>query len=98
MTASVKVTVEARKDLSEIARYSEQMWGRKKRNLYLKLIESTFERIANHPSIGQECNLIRPGYLFFPAGSHLLFYRIADGDVVEIIRILHKSMYVMSRF
>jgi len=32
-----------------------------------------------------------------PVGSHIIFYKIGDGDLVEIIRVLHKRMDVFSR-
>jgi toxin ParE1/3/4 len=97
MTARFRVTLEAQEDLGEIARYTEQMWGREQRNSYLENIENTFERITTHPAIGQTCDLVRPGYLFIPIGSHLLFYRVTDDNVIEIIRVLHKSTYVISK-
>ena len=57
--SNIRVTVEAWSDLSEIARYTEQMWGREQRNTYLAMMESAFERLDDHPYIGQACDQVR---------------------------------------
>jgi toxin ParE1/3/4 len=33
-----------------------------------------------------------PGYRKFPEGSHIIFYKPGTTSVIEVIRILHKSM------
>ena len=40
------------------------------------------------------CEYIAKCYRKFPQGSHLVFYRQDDENVVEIIRIFHKAMDV----
>ena len=92
-----RVSAEAQIDLAKIARYTERTWGREQRNTYLARIEDTFERITNHPSIGQACDQVRAGYFYYLVGKHLVFYRIADGGAVEVVRVLHKSMHVGSK-
>ncbi len=92
--AKFKVSVEAQNDLSGIASYTEQMWGREQRNTYLAMMESAFEHLADHPSIGQACDQVRAGYCYFLVGRHLVFYRVVVGGVVEVVRVLHKSMHV----
>jgi len=38
------------------------------------------------------CDEIRPGYRKFPRGSHVIFYRSATDCMIEIVRVLHRSM------
>lgn len=88
----------ARADLKGIAKSTEQTWGREQRNNYLTELDQTFHRLAENTELGKTCDYIRSGYRVFPAGSHLIFYKLGAGKSVEIIRVLHKRMDVSSRF
>ncbi len=90
-----KITVKAREDLTGIARYTEQRWGRDQRKLYLKQIDDAFHALSKTPELGQPCDDIRAGYLKYPQGSHVIFYRFGTDTRIEIIRILHKRMDVL---
>jgi toxin ParE1/3/4 len=92
-----KVTKRAYSDLQEIGRYTEEEWGRSQRNNYLKQIDSCFKQLSRNPKLGMNCSYIRAGYRKFPQGSHIIFYRQDGNGVVEIIRVLHKNMDVISQ-
>jgi toxin ParE1/3/4 len=47
--------------------------------------------VAADPHRGRCCDEIRPGYRKYPAGSHVLFYRLLP-DGIDIVRILHRRM------
>ncbi|MCG7963633.1 MAG: type II toxin-antitoxin system RelE/ParE family toxin [Candidatus Thiodiazotropha taylori] len=93
-----RIKAAARSDLKGIAKYTEQMWNREQRNSYLTELDQAFHRLAENTELGKACDHIRSGYRVFPVGSHLVFYKISTGNVVEIIRVLHKRMDVSSRF
>lgn len=40
---------------------------------------------------------VRQGYRAAKVKSHLIFYRKAEDDVVEIVRILHQRMDIENR-
>jgi toxin ParE1/3/4 len=84
----------AKADLRAIAIYTEEQWGIEQRNLYIKQLDDTFHLLAASPTLGKTCDDILHGYRKFPQGSHLVFYRNGSSSVIEIIRILHKSMDV----
>ena len=88
----------AHSDLLKIARYTQLNWGRKQRNDYLKLLDSTFHQIADNPDLGHSCDYIRQGYRKRPQGSHVIYYKEFEGQKLLIIRILHKSMDVSCTF
>jgi toxin ParE1/3/4 len=92
--AQLRVTVEAQADLGKIARFTQKEWGVAQRNIYLEQLEQSFSRITSHPSIGQACDHVRQGYRYSRVGQHLVFYRIAHDNTVEVIRVLHKSMFI----
>ena len=93
-----KVTRKAQADLIEIGRYTTKEWGVTQRNTYLKELDNCFSQIAKNPELGMTCDYIANGYRKFPQGSHLIFYKQDDEDIVEIIRVLHKSMDVVTKF
>ena len=88
------LTRSARADLKAIARFTQERWGVRQRNAYLKEIDQVFRELAKNPKMGRECDEIREGYRKFPHGGHVVFYKqVGSGDLL-IVRILHGSMDV----
>ncbi len=85
-------------DLLDIGRYTQRKWGVKKRNTYLKQLDDCFSQLSENPNLGIKCDYIEKGYRKFPQQSHVIYYRISSDSIVEIIRILYKSMDVESKF
>ena len=92
-----KITPRARDDLKNIGRYTEQYWGRARRNAYLKELEVRFAWLADNPRIGRHRSEIHDGYYSFPQGEHVVFYLIGDSRI-DIIGIPHKEMDILSYF
>ncbi|MCF6208981.1 MAG: type II toxin-antitoxin system RelE/ParE family toxin [Ghiorsea sp.] len=92
------LTREAKQDLRIIARFTEQRWGREQRYLYIKQFDDAFHLLAGSSSFGKQCGYIKEGYKKFPQGSHIIFYREVSKNKILIIRILHKSMDIESKF
>lgn len=95
--SSFALTGKAKADLKGIASYTEQRWGKAQRNLYIKQMDEAFHKLAEAPLTGKVCDYIKEGYRKFPQGSHVIFYRRLNGGMIEIVRILHKSMDVDSK-
>jgi toxin ParE1/3/4 len=89
-----KLSAKAKSDLKDIAKFTHEQWGRDQRNIYIKQFDDSFHMLADSPEIGKSCDFVRSGYLKFPQGSHVIFYKIGSSSKIEIIRILHKSMDV----
>ena len=89
-----KLSAKAKSDLKIIAKFTHEKWGRDQRNIYIKQFDDLFHILADSPEIGKSCDFIRNGYLKFPQGSHVVFYKAGTSSKIEIIRILHKSMDV----
>lgn len=92
-----KLSRKAFEDLKDIGRYTHNKWGISQRNKYLKQIHSCFSQLSESPDIGFNSDHIADGYRKFPQGNHVIFYKTAS-DNIEIIRIIHKSMDVESKF
>ncbi len=95
---SFKLSAKAKIDLKKIAVFTEKRWGRAQRNAYLLQFDRCFRQLADNPTMGTTCDQVRPGYRQFPQASHVIFYKISDEDIVEIIRILHKNMLPKLQF
>jgi toxin ParE1/3/4 len=95
---SFKLSAKAKIDLKKIAFFTEKRWGRVQRNAYLLQFDQCFHQLADNPAMGTTCDKVRTGYRQFPQGSHLIFYKISDKDIIEIIRILHKNMVPKLQF
>jgi toxin ParE1/3/4 len=86
----------AKTDLIKIAKYTQLTWGVPQRNDYLKVLDSTFQLLANEPELGINCDFIREGYSKYPQASHVIYYKQYKNNQIFIVRILHKSMDVTS--
>ena len=91
MTSSYRLTPRAKADLDEIWDYTSERWDAAQAERYILQIKAAIESIASDPSRGRPCDDIRPGYLRYPIGSHILFYRLT-GQGVDVVRILHQRM------
>jgi toxin ParE1/3/4 len=87
----------AKADLKEIATFTHKRWGREQRNLYLQMLDVSFQQLAANPLKGKDCSEIRIGYRKLNAGSHVIFYRQTLADTIEIVRILHGHMDIETR-
>jgi len=87
----------AKADLKEIARFTHNRWGREQRDLYLQMLDVSFQQLAANPLKGKDCSDIRLGYRKLNAGSHVIFYRQALADTIEIVRVLHGQMDIETR-
>ena len=92
------LTRRAKADLKSIAKFTEKRWGREQRLIYIKQFDDTFHVLSDTPEIGNNCNYIKESYQKFPQGSHIIYYRITSQKIIQIIRILHKNMDVLSKF
>jgi len=93
-----ELTKEAKEDLRRIARFTEKRWGRDQRFFYIKQFDDVFHLLAKTSSAGKQCKYIKEGHRKFPQSSHIIFYRESAKSKITIIRILHKSMDVESKF
>ena len=90
------LTRSAQADLESIARFTQERWGVRQRNAYLKEVDRVFRALAKNPLMGRTCDDIREGYRKFPHGSHVIFYKQLGEDELLIVRILHGTMDVES--
>lgn len=79
----------AQRDIDDILAYTIENWGEEQLEKYKIMLDTALKNIEQNPKIG------KPGLLSglrgFPAGSHVIFYRIDDTSI-SVIRVLHGHM------
>ncbi len=86
-----KLTPAALDDLRNIARYTQNKWGKTKRSVYLTALNNRFIWLAQNPNLGLSRDDINSGYLSYPEGKHIIFYRKRN-NWIDVLGILHQSM------
>jgi toxin ParE1/3/4 len=84
----------ARADLSEIWNYSARNWGEEQADRYILAIRDACAALADGKRQGRAIDDIRPGYRKLAVQSHLLFYRLTDTGLIDVVRVLHQRMDV----
>lgn len=80
-------------DLEEIWFYTFERWSVEQADRYHGDIIAMFELLASKKLMGRPVD-IREGYLKFPVGSHIIYFRTDSTEIPTIIRILHQQMDV----
>ncbi len=90
-------TNEARADLTDIADYTENEWGKDQRNTYLRELDSFFHKILDTPHLGRHRIDIKEGIFSRLHQQHVIFYQLNNNALV-ILRVLHQSRDIQRAF
>ena len=85
------LTPAALNSFAAIGRYTESMWGRKQRDIYLGALDRRFHALAESPATGRMRNEICKGLRSFHEGKHVIFYLSCKGYIV-VVDMLHERM------
>ena len=97
--AKYYITKKAVEDLDSIWEYTCETWSEKQADTYYEALITTFESIANKPGfLDKEYKEVQVGLFCRRCKKHMVFYRILSDVEVKIIRILHQSMDISSKF
>ena len=81
----------AKADIEEIWDYTAAHWSVRQAEAHIRQIQAAIETIAAAPKLARSCDDVRAGYWKYPAGSHMIFFRLIPGGI-DIVRILHSRM------
>src|SRR5215216_7858095 len=81
---------DAKADLAEILLYTQQRWGKQQRAAYKASIDGALREMAEFPGLGRTRDEISSGLRSFPIGSHVIYYRATDEQLI-VARIVHSS-------
>lgn len=92
-----RISEKAVEDLGNIWVYTFEKWSPEQADRYYNLIINEIEFIATNFNTGKAMDHIRKGYRASIVKSHLIFYRMGQNNIVEVIRILHQKMDVENK-
>ena len=78
-------------NLESIYLYTTREFGTQKAKHYISVIETSFPYLVDNPLIARKCDYIHQNLRAFNVGSHVIFLKVTDCDIV-VIPILHQSM------
>ncbi len=87
---TLRITDDARRDLSEIRTYTSREFGARQAALYMGRLKEGFNALRRHPDIGFPIDHLRPGYRCFRVQHHAIFY-IQTDEVIAVVALLHES-------
>lgn len=82
----------AKKDLVDIANYTEKKWSEEQAERYIRMLLSACGELADKPLVGRSYDPIYPGLQGSACGKHVIFYRVLSRSKVRIVRVLHEKM------
>ena len=92
--AEIRFTRKAVEDLSDIWNYTADMWSEQQANTYYELLIASCRKLAGNPVLfGREYKELGE-----KVNKHIVFYRILDDGIMEVVRILHERMDLSNRF
>lgn len=91
-----ELTPLARFDMREIWTYTNQQWGRRMADRYIRDLTASLEAIARDPYLGVATDWIEENCRKQVFQSHVIFYVPTDRGIV-VARILHQQMDASSR-
>lgn len=95
--AKFTFTNNAIKDLTDIWSDTVETWPESQADKHYKLITNACSAIAKKPEIGKAYPEIYPDLKGKLISKHLFFYRVMEGQSIEITRFLHERMELKNK-
>ena len=86
----LRLTDEARADLSSIRAYTAREFGAQQATRYMMRLRGGFKTLRQHPEIGYRIDHLKPDHRCFQIGYHRIFYTMKD-DIIVVVAVLHDS-------
>lgn len=90
MTYRLRFSPASKQDLKLTYHYGLKLWGQKRAQSYLDLIENRLILLLEQPLIGSERAELQRDMRSLPTAQHIACYRIS-ANCIEIIRVLHQK-------
>lgn len=87
----VSISNRAQEDLVGIWEFSARAWGNEHADLYIDLLVLRFSWLTENQDLWRERTEISPRLYCYQEKSHVIYFKSA-GELIEIIRVLHKHM------
>lgn len=98
MNLAVDFTQEAIKDLSDIASYTAETWGREQAFRYAELLNGRFKEIAKGQLFSKAAFSKYPNVRVCRCEHHYIFFMCPQGSLNPVIlAVLHERMDLLAR-
>ena len=97
MIKKYRISEKAISDLEKIWLFTLNKWSREQADRYHNSIINEIEFIVDNFESSRIIDYVRPGYRMSKVKSHLIFFKKNEGNIIEIIRILHQNMDIENR-
>ncbi len=91
---TLRLTDDARRDLSDIRTYTRREFGARQAALYMSRLGEGFKALRSLPDIGFPIDHLKPGFRCFRIQHHAIFYAHA-GEIIAVVAVLHESQLPM---
>ena len=92
-----ELTLDAERDLREIARYTLWQWGARQQRRYASLLEAGFRAIAQQRIVPRPFSLAYPDVFVSHCAHHYIFYLHPEGQKPRIVAVFHENMDLLAR-
>ena len=96
-TPNYALTRGAAADLFDVARYTENQWGKTQRKHYIQQIETVASELASGEGVYRQRDDFYPGVRVRLAGHHYVFCLPQDNGPALILAILHERMDIIAK-
>lgn len=91
------ISEKAISDLKGIWSYTVKKWSVEQADKYYNIILDNIEYVVDNYHMTIDFGSIKEGYKYSKVKSHLIFFKKTEGDLIEVIRILHERMDLPNR-
>lgn len=82
---------EAETDLEDIWLYSFEKWSEDQADRYYDELIDGINKLIDNPMLGKSREYVRRDYRSLQINRHVIYYRL-QGEVIDIVRVLHERM------
>jgi toxin ParE1/3/4 len=97
MKNNYRISKQALEDIDKIWLYTLENWSLSQANHYYRLMYQEIEFIVEDFDGGKDIGKIRAGFRQAKVKSHLIIYKKAEDEMIEIVRVLHQMMDIPNR-
>ena len=88
----VILSPKAKVDLSQVWDYTYAEWGAEQAEKYIRELWAAIEEQSNDLTKSVDISDVRKGYRKVRSGSHVIFFKVTQGGILDVVRILHQKM------
>jgi toxin ParE1/3/4 len=93
-----KIYKTAREQIIKIWRYTEEKWGEKQANKYIRELYESLREKSLEPQLWRIVNYKNiTGVFYYKYKKHFVFFRKLSNDSVGVINILHERVSIPER-